>query len=332
MKIVFFTRCFHPHLGGVEKHLLNLSRTLVKQHDVTVVTEKHSDDLPENEVIDNGIKVLRMSTNGIQGKNKKFVIWRWISRHSDLLNRADILHAHDVYYWIIPYKLTHPGKSTYVTFHGWEGVYPVPSKNILIRKICELLATKNICVGDYIPRWYGTSPDMTIYGAVSESQKTSTKSNSLLFLGRLDKDTGFDQYLELQKVKAFHEYKFVVAGDGPLRSRSTYTVDYKGFIHNTQGLVAKSSLVFATGYMSILEAFIAKKLVLSTYSNPLKGDYLLSHPMAKNIVIGRSSGEVSGVYQRLTKHTINSMIEENYSWAKTQTWEKLANDYKTIWK
>ena len=40
MKILFLTRSFYPNVGGVEKHILEVSKALTKRgHIVTVVTE-----------------------------------------------------------------------------------------------------------------------------------------------------------------------------------------------------------------------------------------------------------------------------------------------------
>lgn len=40
MKILFFARLFYPHIGGVEKHLFEISTRLTAMgHEVTIVTE-----------------------------------------------------------------------------------------------------------------------------------------------------------------------------------------------------------------------------------------------------------------------------------------------------
>lgn len=165
MRIIFFTRLYYPHIGGVEKHVAGISQVLSHRHSITIVTEQFDQTLPEYEKI-NGVEIYRIPTAGVGEREKKWRIWKWVLAHSALLDQADILHAHDVYFWIIPYKLLHPFKKTYVTFHGWEGQFPIPLKNIVIRKACELLANGNICIGDFIAKWYTTRPDAVSYGAV----------------------------------------------------------------------------------------------------------------------------------------------------------------------
>ena len=46
MTILFFCQTFYPHIGGVEKHVLEVSKLLVKKgHLVTVLTEQYEDEL-----------------------------------------------------------------------------------------------------------------------------------------------------------------------------------------------------------------------------------------------------------------------------------------------
>ncbi len=159
MKMLFLSRLYFPHIGGVEKHVREVSKRLVARgHEVKIVTEKFDSSLKDLEAVD-GIGVHRIP------HGNKWNIWREMKRNEHLLDWADIIHAHDVYFWLIPYKLMHPFKKTFVTFHGWEGKYPVPFKNKMVRKISEWAANGNICVGDYISKWYGTKADFVTYGA-----------------------------------------------------------------------------------------------------------------------------------------------------------------------
>ena len=41
VRILFLTRSFYPSIGGVEKHILELSKVLIaKGHKISVITEK----------------------------------------------------------------------------------------------------------------------------------------------------------------------------------------------------------------------------------------------------------------------------------------------------
>ena len=42
MTVVFFSRLFYPHIGGVEKHALEIGKILLKNnHKVVVFTEQY---------------------------------------------------------------------------------------------------------------------------------------------------------------------------------------------------------------------------------------------------------------------------------------------------
>ena len=60
MNILFFSRLFYPHIGGVEKHVLEISKILIKKgHKIVVVTEQHQKDLKSKEKVE-GIEVYRI--------------------------------------------------------------------------------------------------------------------------------------------------------------------------------------------------------------------------------------------------------------------------------
>lgn len=158
MKILFMCRLYWPHIGGVEKHVEKISGVLSKTHEITIVCEKHDPLLPDFEQR-RGVKIYR-----IPGSDK-WTIWKWWLAHLQLIKQADIVHIHDVFFWFLPFRLPYWSKKIYMTFHGWEGVYPIPWKNKLQHKIAEKLSRGNICVGNYLTKWYGTNPDFITYGA-----------------------------------------------------------------------------------------------------------------------------------------------------------------------
>src|SRR3989344_3537616 len=104
MKILFLTRRFYPDVGGVEKHVLKISELLIKKgHKVTVITESQG---KENGL--RGIRIFRIKSRN--GWFKKFDIWLWLWRNRELIRNADIVHAHDVYYWYFPFRFIYPSK------------------------------------------------------------------------------------------------------------------------------------------------------------------------------------------------------------------------------
>jgi len=346
MKILFLTRLFYPHIGGVEKHVSEVSKVLIeKGHRVIVITEKHAETLKDRERIED-IEVYRIPV----GKNewsfgklrinfKKFEIWLWLFRNRELIQNADIVHAHDVFFWYFPFLFLYPRKKVFVTFHGYES-YPLKSKDIIMHKVSEKLSMGNICIGDFIQKWYGTKPTYVTYGAVGIfnfqfSIFNKTRKKSAVFVGRLDEQTGFLTYLEaVKKIREkFPDFKLTVFGDGKFKKKIEGEIEFKGFVNNAQEEIGKYGIVFASRYLSILEAMAAKKPVIAVYDSPIKEDYLKMSPFAKYIIVVNSAQEVAGKVISLLNDPDESrvMIDKSFKWAKNQTWENLGALYLRLW-
>ncbi|MBI4091770.1 MAG: glycosyltransferase family 4 protein, partial [Candidatus Levybacteria bacterium] len=191
MNVLFLTRRFYPDIGGVEKHVLEVSKELVKRgHEVTVITENsfslklrgvntyHSEDQSDTYSINSNkavksiqidhselkkIKVLRLNF-GKENSFKKFRVWLRLLRHTDTIKKSSVVHCHDVFFWYLPFRFLFPFKKVFTTFHGYETIFPPSTKARLLRKISEKLSYGNICIGDFIKKWYGTKPDYVTYG------------------------------------------------------------------------------------------------------------------------------------------------------------------------
>ena len=190
MRILFLTRRFYPGIGGVEKHVEEVGKILVKKgHDLTVVTKSHGE-----KSLYRGIKIKRIEKTP-DNWFEKFYVWIWFWKNKQLIKNADIVHAHDVFYWYLPFRFMFPRKKVFITFHGYES-YPVRKRAIIVRRISELLSNGNICVGDFIKKWYGTKANFVIYGAVNVSAvgKRPINRQSAIFYGRLDDQTGVLDY------------------------------------------------------------------------------------------------------------------------------------------
>ena len=224
MRILFLCRRFYPDIGGVEKHVFEISKRLVeKGHKVTVLAE--GIDTPQIKIFKKrtGISVCKIKV-GKNEKKKKFIIWKWLFNHKNLITEADIIHCHDVFYWYLPFRFLYPTKRVYTTFHGYES-YPIKKKAIVVRKISELLSWGNFCIGDFIKKWYGTKPTVVSYGAVDTAKFKSNKlpsQNSAVFIGRLDEQTGVLTYAKAFDFlkKKYPKFSLLLVGDGKYNSKS----------------------------------------------------------------------------------------------------------------
>lgn len=339
MNILFFSRLFYPHIGGVEKHVLEVSRLLIKRgHKVTVIAEQHSQDLKIKENIE-GIEVFRIP-NLKDNRFKKFQIWKWLWVNSNLMKISNVVHCHDVFFWYLPFRFLFPFKKIFTTFHGYES-YPLKLKDIIVHKISEKLSNGNICIGDFMKKWYGTKPTYTAYGGVEVPNpklqiENKFKKDSALFIGRLDEQTGILTYVEAVEIikKKIPNFDFLIIGNGNLKARVSGKIKILNPLSNASEYFQKYNFAFVSRYLSILEAMVAKRLVFAVYDNPLKEDYLRLAPFSKYIIICNSSSELihkTTFYLENLKEK-EKLIEKAYKWVKEHTWEEVTSMYLELWK
>ncbi len=331
MKILFFTRLYHPHIGGVEKHVREISKRLKKKgHKVTVLTTKFDRKLTSEETIDR-IKVYRF----YQPKIKFFGLiytWFWLFKNINLIKKTDLIHIHDVFIWYLPFKLFFPNKPVFTTIHGPWGTYPIQVKDKIQKKIASRLSIANICIGDYIPKNYGIKADLISYGATDIPKKHPKKDkNLIIYVGRLDKELTLKKYFKVfDQIKGFN---IEFCGDGELMGKCMEYGKVHGFCDPTP-FYKKAKFCFASGYLTILEALANKCLVITSYSNPLHQDYYQLAPFSKFIIC---SSDPKKLYKQFVYYSENDfeaqkLINKGYRWVKRQTWVKLVNQYLKLWK
>ncbi|HSA84443.1 MAG TPA: glycosyltransferase family 4 protein [Patescibacteria group bacterium] len=335
MRILFLCRRFYPDIGGVEKHVWEISLRLAKSgHKVMIVTQSQN---LQREVVLKNITIVRIPKN----VQTKFQLWKWFWQNRYIIEDADIIHCHDVFYWYLPFRFIYPRKHVFTTFHGYES-YPIKKKAIIVRKLSELLSFGNICVGDFIKKWYYTKPTVVSYGAVDSSQfKTKTQKKkifkeSALFFGRLDVQTGIQTYNKAFEIlkKKYPKFRLLVVGDGKYRRFLANKIQVKGFQKNPEQYFENYRFAFVSRYLSILEAFAAKRLVFAVYDNPVKEDYLRMTPFAKYMIIAKTPAELARKVQFFITHPDleKKLVEQAYTWVKKQSWSGMVNIYLRLWK
>lgn len=370
MNILFLCASFYPNIGGVEKHVFELSKKLIKKgHKISIITELKSYKLLlestnnqiskttdnnsiHTEQIDKTKSIIKSDYKNIEisyfdfGKNnwlKKFRIWYVLWKNREIIKESDLVHCHDVFLWYLPFRFLYPKKPVYTTFHGYES-YPIKKSAIFIRKISEIMSWGNICVGDFIKKWYGTKPTIVTYGAVDDDlinipQKKSIfyrNKESAVFVGRLDEQTNILEYTRAVDFikKQMPGFEFLVVGDGKYKSKVEQKYKVTGFVSDPNSYYLKYHYSFVSRYLSILESMAAKRLVFALYDNPVKRDYLLMAPYAKNIIIADSSKELADkvIYYLSNPKKEKEKINNAFEWVEKQTWEKMVQIYLKIWK
>jgi glycosyltransferase involved in cell wall biosynthesis len=259
---------------------------------------------------------------------------------------ADIVHFHDFQtmwsHGLFGYLLLKMlRKKIYITFHGWEGVFPPHRKIIRRRRICEKRADGNICIGHFICKWYGTRASIVSYGGVNRYTGTTRNDRYIVYVGRLAKDTGIIAYLRAWEIvsKSMPGMNFVICGDGLLRgeleeyvrSKSIRNVQFKGFVTNADEYVRDAAAVLTSGYLGMLEAFSLQKPVIATYDNELKRDYLEMMPGSSELIwIARESDDIAkGIMEALTG---NDRVRKAYEYSLHNSWLKVKEDYYSLWE
>lgn len=352
MTILFLTRLFFPHIGGVEKHVSEVARILTKRgHIVTVITEELSGQKLQNYRSQKGsaksadgvgrITIVRIPKHR-DGWSKKFFIWKWLWLHRAYIQSADIVHCHDVFFWFLPFRFLFPRKPVYTTFHGYEARFPPTKRATLVRKLSEKLSWGNICIGDYIVKWYGTRPTYMTYGGVNKVKSSKLKVQSynsklkILFIGRLEIDTGLPIYLEVLKmlIKKGIQFSFVACGDGSLRRHAEQFGRVYGFVQDISPYLNSAIVVFASSYLAILEAIVARRPVFAVYTNALKEDYLRMSPFAQFITFEADPTSLANKLEELTKnpHEKNLVVQKAHDWAVQHPWDDVVDLYRKLWK
>jgi len=263
MKILFLAHYSWPHVGGVEKHAKEVvDRLRQKGHEVKVISEEN-------------IKYPHIKFLGL------LYIWFWLFKNRSLIKQSDIIHCHDVFVWYLPFRFLYFKKPVYTTFHGWEGYYPVPLLNILQKRIASRLSWGTIAIGKYIEKYYGIKANKIIYGgggtpggrpsATTPGVFATARGNSIVFVGRLEKDTGLLQFLEQLKIKNL-KLKIDFVGDGSLRKECEKYGMVRGFT-DPKPFLKRAKICVPGGYLSYIEAKQADCKIMTFHNNPLKKDY-----------------------------------------------------------
>lgn len=351
-KILHLAKHYHPHVGGVETHLREVNKLLVKNgYEVTVICFQ-SDQSEELEETVDQVKVIRIPVSSFYPKFFTFdflvktffkiKLWTWITKNSKLFLKADVIQVHDVFWWVWPLYMAIYYK-TYLTFHGWEGRFPVRMRDKIQRYYNSMSAKKTIHVGDFIADFYLDKPNYVIYGGVNSPKKLSepkcghkllSNSSKIIFLGRLEYENEIGNYLELFELikEQYPQIKITFVGDGSFRDECLEIGEVTGMVADPTDYIQSADFVCANSYLSILEAQSYGKVVISFYSHLLKKSYLSKFPGAKLMLIESSPSKMLKKMIGLNRLDTQKLSKEIRSFAESMTWEKVVDTYKEMWK
>lgn len=320
---------FWPLQGGVESHLKNILPMLSNMgYKITVVC-RYDKKLPREQIY-KGMRVIRLPKSN-------FGLRIWALANLRLLLKHKVVHSHD--YFPTPIHELLGGKVKWVhTFHGYEG-YPVLPEVIKSRQQVRKLVPSCIGVGEFIEKWYGTTCEEWIYGAVdfeSLPKKTKPKTD-IIFYGRLEEDTGIRTYIKaFEIISKTNDLKMLVVGSGSLKrelldysEKMKLHIVFKDFSDDVLQDVAQSKIAFVSGYLSIIEAAAIGLQVISVYDTPIKKDYLEMHPMSAHFKVCSSPEQIYKAYLDAKDTEISSYFRD---WAKNQSWSRICSIYSKYYE
>ncbi|MFQ5910056.1 MAG: glycosyltransferase family 4 protein, partial [Thermoplasmata archaeon] len=233
MKVLQVAPYFHPHVGGVESHVLDLSRKLTEfGFQIEIVTSMY-ERLKERERVF-GTDVVRLKPAAIRWKTPiTFKLRKYVASCD-----ADIVHAHsppplDSYFAARACKSS--GKPFVITYHCdleipgvlgpfvvWVyertfGSYTVSSADKIVVTTSTYAATSK-SVWRYLPVVIPNAVDSGTFNPsidgseIRERHNVGSEEKMVLFVGRLVSHKGIEHLLDA--AKHLLDAKFVIVGGG----------------------------------------------------------------------------------------------------------------------
>lgn len=303
MKILYISRFYYPHIGGVEKHVGEISKNLQKKgNEITVLTEKIEKSQTNKEVV-SGINIERFYYPHVKILGLFFIWWQMF-KHRILIEKVDIVHIHDVFIWYLPLRFLYPSKSVFVTLHGLESDNPPSKISIWQKRVAVRLSKAVVGVGKYLEKYLNVKFNLITYGGIIPNLMVHRKNkNHIVYLGRLESNTGLEKFLKW--IKRNPGYTIDFYGDGLLRKKCEGVGRVCGFVTNPTPFLQKAEYCVPGGYLGAMEALNAGCELKIFCHNKLRKEIWKMSPFVK---------------------------KNARAWARTQTWDKLADQYLDLYK
>ena len=342
-QILMMAQRYKPHIGGVEKHIEQISESLGKKnYTVTVLTTRDSDSLPEFEKSEPA-NIIRFPKTM---ERDPFQLARWFRAKKEMMQKFQIVHCHDfvpILLWTPPFHFILPAHPVFATFHGYERD-PVPLRFKYLRKGSEHLIRGSICIGSFIEKVYGANCIFSPLGAVRTSGKRATGKNHALYVGRLENDTPIVSYVKALGQVA-EKYKinmmFTACGEGSLKEQLEEYCQDNGIPARFLGSVAdptqhylNADIALAGGFLSILEAMSYGIPVIAYSGTVLKHQYYKSVLAAGGTISIQSTtaGIAKEMWRLVNSRSLYKQLSERaVEFAEMNDWNRMVDLYLKLW-
>ena len=306
----------HRRVGGVERHVEAVRRELEARGVATAVTALGpTRALP--------LAIPRLA--------------RTIARLS-----PDVVHTHDYVPTLaaaLALRAVRRAAPLYATVHGYEG-WPLRPHHVLGHRLAARAARRSIAVGAYVDAFYGTRSALVTHGGVEAvGAVAEPPAPAVSFVARYAADTDAPDVVRALRILA--ETRGVAArtyGFGPLeqtlRELAGGAVRVGGVTDDPRGVAAASTVVVATSYLAVLEAFSVGRPVVAVARNALKRAYL------EEIAAASGALRVATGADALAAH-VAALLDDDaarraaadaaLAYAARFTWARVASDYLGLW-
>ncbi|MHA2265413.1 MAG: glycosyltransferase family 4 protein [Candidatus Thorarchaeota archaeon] len=343
-RVLMIAPRYRPAVGGIERHLEKVTKILVEKGlSVTILAPTHVAGLTQTETIDK-VNIIRIPFGW---DRNPFLSYLWMISRRLNLKRYSIVHVHGTMPLLslyLPLRLLNGQIPVYATFHGFERD-PVPAYFKVMRRIARRLVRRSLCIGHFIRTIYGEVCDLVSIGAVDQPERQETERGGLVYIGRIEKDTGIADYIEAMRILS-EKYSLMpqltVYGRGYLQEKLERIADSHGLKVDFAGLAESSTkglrsklICLGAGYLSMLEAMSLGLPVVTVAATQLKYEYhkgVLTE--GGHISIQTTAERVADEIARLLKNPelIRRISRRGVEFTKKMTWENLAKLYIEMWK
>lgn len=230
LKILIVLNYYYPYISGLSECAKSLAEELAKEHDVTVLTAKHQDDLAKIEVI-NGVKVERADI--LFKISKGYVSLDFFRKFYKLQKNSDIVNLHmPMAEAAIISHLTSKEKLI-LTYQCDVNLPKTPINSIIVKLMdkssrISFKRAKRIVVSSYdyarssrvLPefkdKWIEIHPTSSFYKEFDTPRPKMANTKSIIgFCGRIVEEKGIDVLLKAAPLvrKVIPDVQFIIAGD-----------------------------------------------------------------------------------------------------------------------
>ncbi len=372
MKILMMTDYFYPHIGGVEKVVLDLCIQLIKHgHEVCVFTL----NIPKNKKNDiyNGIRIIRADgydTTRITGLQSAISISSWFEAKKIIKDfKPDIIHTHNLFFLTTLIGMLMKKKfhiPTITTLHlgsldnlsglkGWlikkieSKMAQIINKNSdLVISGSEKLMKNGIKIG-IDPLKSIIIPNAVELPFFRMEREYSSNPHKIIFIGRLIANKGAQILIESAKkiIKNFPNAKFLFVGDGPMRkkleaySKKNHLVGNISFLGTVEDLrpIMKEADVYVRPSLTdgmpygILEAMATGLPVIAT--NIAGSPEIIIHGKTGHLIPSNDSGELANaIIHLLSSPTyLVNLAKNGLKLVNSEyDWEKVYPNYENSYR